>query len=474
MREKKRKSTDFYIEEKESGRPRYYMGCRCIVWTKITNFLIMIGKSSRDGRMKRLILKKVRNHLILLLGGALAGVLLLLAVYCLPTAPVQEHINDSLPMLEREFLESSLLSGYPGSFVGNFTDCLMLHHSIYRSEKHTMLDQVLRMYRSESGTGEGWAPGTSLVDYLEGVEQFREEEYARYWHGYLIFLKPMFLVTSLGSIRIFQSVVQLTLLGLILLSCGRRGEKFLGTAFLVTVPFLYFFSLYNSLSLSICFYLMSGGVLLQLRYNERLIERGIYGEFFMVMGMLTCYFDFLTYPLVTLGIPLCVSLYLNSHSAKEAGKSLFINSAEWSIGYLGLWVLKWTIVDLLYGTDTIGDGIRTLFERTAVAEEQTSRLSGFLAVLKSNMSVYINWGFILLAAGIFLWILGRLYRERKRITLASFQTAIVIWIVALYPFVWFFLTQNHSEEHWMFTYKIFSVSVFAGICGVGKLRGGDQ
>lgn len=42
-------------------------------------------------------------------------------------------------------------------------------------------------------------------------------------------------------------------------------------------------------------------------------------------------------------------------------------------------------------------------------------------------------------------------------------------LVAILPFGWALVVQNHLDEHWMFTYKIFSVSVFAVICAVGKL-----
>ena len=132
----------------------------------------------------------IRNDILLLAGGVVAGLLLLLLVYCIPVSPMKVHIRQSLPMLEKEFSDSELLEGYPGSLTGSFTDCLMLENAIYTSDEHTTLEQILRMYRGESGTGDGWAPGNSLADYAWDARQPREVEYARYWHGYLVVLKP--------------------------------------------------------------------------------------------------------------------------------------------------------------------------------------------------------------------------------------------------------------------------------------------
>ncbi|MBO4980434.1 MAG: hypothetical protein J6C84_00835 [Lachnospiraceae bacterium] len=418
--------------------------------------------------MKSKIIRTIINHVFLLVGGALLGLLLLLLVYCLPTAPIKEHVYLSLPMLEREFETENLLEEFPATFMGGFTDCLMLQNAIYESEEHSTLEQVLRMYRGESGTGEGWAPGYSLIDYLEGTKQPREEAYSRYWHGYLVVLRPMLFLTTFTSLRVLAAWVQLVLVGAVLLACSGQKETFLGWAFLLSVPFLYYFCLYTSLSLSICFYVLTVALIVQLKADTALRRRGWYGYFFLLVGMAAAYFDFLTYPLVTLGFPLCVYLYLGREDWKRTFRGLAAGSLEWGLGYLGLWSLKWVIADLFTGSSTVKDGVATLLERTGRAEEQ-SVISGFLSVVGQNMSVYGNWGFYLLILGILFWLGYQILRNRNRITGDGVKSAGILLLVALYPFVWFFFTQNHSMEHWVYTYKILSVTVFAGICAVGRM-----
>lgn len=416
------------------------------------------------------ILKSIAVHLTILAGGAVIGLLALILAYVIPVSPMKEHINQSLPMLKREFGSSELIAGYPASLTGNFTDCLMLENAVYQSDEHSVLEQILYMYRGESGTGGGWAPGKSLVDHMEGTPQSREVVYARYWHGYLVVLKPLIFLTNLNTIRIMASSIQLILVAMIVMACGRRGEFFLGKAFLVSMPFLYYFELYASLSLSICFYLMTGLVLAQLKWDAGLRKHGWYGRFFLIAGMMTAYFDFLTYPLVTLGFPLCVYLYLDKSDITHSLKNLVGYSAEWGGGYLGLWALKWVLTDILAKGSTIRDGLQTVLERTDTAAEN-SRMTGFFAVAGQNAGEFFNWGFYLLMFGIFIWLCSIICKGRKKTAKGFLREGIGLFVVALYPFIWFFLTQNHSEEHWMYTCKILAVTVFAGICGVGKICG---
>ena len=227
-----------------------------------------------------------KNILYIILGGGI-GVLLLMLVFQLPTDKMYVHVYQSLPTLENEFEDGIVVDGYQASLTGNFTDCLMLFYSIYENPKHSTLEQVMHMYRTESSIGDGWAPGESLRDYCNGVEQSKELSYGRYWHGYLILLKPLLMITNLNSIRMMMSVTQLFLVGLIIYFATKRGNGKLALAFLAAVPFFYFVSMFTSLSLSICFYIMAVAVLSSLCFHERFKEKNRYLQFFLIIGEIT-------------------------------------------------------------------------------------------------------------------------------------------------------------------------------------------
>ncbi len=418
-------------------------------------------------RVKQLFGMAAKDIMILVLGSAV-GLAALLTAYALPVAPMQEHVWRSLDMLEDEFEREELVEGYPATMAGNFTDCLMLGNAVYDGGGHSVWEQAFYAYRAESGQGDGWATGYSLTDYLCGnAAGQREVEYSRYWHGYLIVLKPLLCLTTFGTIRVLASIVQLLLFGGVMLLCGKRGEERLAAAFGVSMPFLYFLSLYASLSLSVCFYIMSVSVLIQLAWHERLQEKDRYAVFFLLTGMATAYFDLLTYPLVVLGFTLCVYLYLESGGWRRCLRRGLGFCVQWSAGYLGLWAMKWILTDLLAGGHTIAVAAGALAERTGGVEEQ-SFLGGLGTVLGKNADAYANWAFVLLGIFIAVWGCRCIFKSGRRFwRCESLMRRGVILAVAFFPLAWYALTQNHSYEHAVFTYRNFALSVFAVCCAVG-------
>lgn len=96
--------------------------------------------------------KTIRNHILILTAGPVLGLAALLLVHLLPIQPMREHVYWSLEMIEREFKDEMIIDGFRSTLTGNFTDCLMLEHAVYSSKEHSLLEQTLHMYRSESFT----------------------------------------------------------------------------------------------------------------------------------------------------------------------------------------------------------------------------------------------------------------------------------------------------------------------------------
>lgn len=408
----------------------------------------------------------------LIAAGAILGLIALLLVHLLPTDPMREHVYWSLEMIEKEFEDEITVEGYTATLTGNFTDCLMLEHAIYESEDHSVLEQTMKMYRSESCPyKDGWWPGYSLKDYLEKIPQAQEVEYSRYWHGYLLVLKPLLFLTTFNTIRLINSAVQLILAGCVAIGFCRKKAYLLAKFFLISLPFLFFISTYASLSLSICYYVMTIALLIQLKYDQCFDRKGIYGEFFLITGMVTCYFDFLTYPVITLIYPLCAYMYFHGGALGHNIRKLFDYSVRWFCGYIGLWASKWLLADLLVDSSTVKDAWYNLVVRTDSAEGY-SRLRGFAHVLLENVKVYGNWCYVILAAAILLILAVEMVKSRGR--WKPFQLGVPYILLALYPFAWFFVTENHSEQHWQFTCRILAGSVFALLAGTAKVFGREE
>ncbi len=430
--------------------------------------------------------QRIRNNFIIIAGSVVLGLLLLLLVHLLPTDKMQENVYWAKDTILAEFDDEWMIDGYDATMSGSFTDSLMLGHAIYKNGAHSPLERSLRVYRAESCPVEegedAWWPGYSLIDYMDHVEDMREVQYPRYWHGYLVVLKPLLLLTSLNGIRMLNGIAMMLLLGAVVMLCGKQNKMGLGVAILAAMPFLFFGTTFSSLSLSTCYYVAMAAVLALLLMKVKTREAHVM-ELFLVTGIATAYFDLLTYPLVTLGFPLCAYLYLregNERALKTAG----LCTLEWGIGYGVMWAFKWILSDVFTGSRVIADAFATIFSRVGSAEG--GRFAGYGEVLSNNLTPFLNMSFGLLALAILaclVWMFCRNLQNKKqgnvkeansKNCVGSIKNNIVYLLIACLPFVWWFVLQNHSEEHWAYTCRIFAVTVLALVAGAMSVFGKDE
>ena len=87
-----------------------------------------------------------------------------------------------------------------------------------------------------------------------------------------------------------------------------------------------------SIDYAACFYIYMIATLLPVS-RDKAREKYIY--IFMATGMCNSYMDFLTWPLIILGVPLTVYLYVERGSVIRQSRRLMGASAAWAAGYVG-------------------------------------------------------------------------------------------------------------------------------------------
>ena len=153
--------------------------------------------------MKDRKVMKTTGYMVGCLIAAIAiGTLLMIAVYLLPVDPMREHVRESISMDEDRADQTQWAPGFVYSITDNFTDSIMINNAIFRGTGSVVEDAMMNPYTryEESMTG-------SLVEELLTDEQKISAiiNYPRYWHGYLIWLKPALLLFSLSSVKTINS-----------------------------------------------------------------------------------------------------------------------------------------------------------------------------------------------------------------------------------------------------------------------------
>ena len=405
---------------------------------------------------KNILLKMV----IMLALGTILGSALLTLAFCIPVdRMLAGYQTVGLASLARE--NERYLVDYDSSFADCSTEHLMMKVAAtpLPPTGENIFQKALRCYTLNNE----WNHGLTFTQYEWKGQAYSCDSYERYWHGYAILLKPLMFLFTYTDIVFINIFLQMLLIGIIVYLFRKKGMEYLQLPFLIFQAVNMQIIVTLSLDFSVCFYIYTIALLLLL-IKPNICRQ--YPLFFMGIGMVTAYMDLLTWPLITLGIPLIVFLFMGEQG-KNALKRTIISTLFWGIGYVGQWGGKWIIASLFLSDNVIKDAIRQFGVRSSsVIEDGLTASWG--DVIQKNLFVFNKNGYKFLFAFIAMWIFYTLIKKikSKTINFRIMAEKIVPYLtIATYPFFWYFVTKQHSFTHTSMTWRILSISVFA-ICSL--------
>lgn len=420
----------------------------------------------------RKVMKTIGYMVGCLIAAITIGTLLMIAVYLLPVEPMREHAMKAIEMYEDAGDQTQWAPGLVYSLSDNFTDSLMINNAIFVGTDSVVSDAMMNPYTKydESMTN-------SLIKELKTGKPKASNivNYPRYWHGYLIWLKPALFLMNVSSIKTINAFLQFILLIAVILQLVQRlGNKY-AIAFVPAICIL------NPITIGMCFqystvyYIMLLSMFILLKwYGPQNLDKC--WKLFFWIGIATAYFDFLTYPLVGLGMPLILVILLGSFPLKKSIVEMIKNSVSWGIGYAGMWSGKWLVSYLLTGENTFSDAMEMANYRITGNLENVATSNGWLVeavnAIRGNLSVLNNAPIWVLIQVIFAVILILLVRKQYKITIT--QNVIPLLLTACYPFAWYIVLANHSEIHVFMTYRGLVITCFALLCVVAECMVGTD
>ncbi|HBA70361.1 MAG TPA: hypothetical protein DCZ40_13535 [Lachnospiraceae bacterium] len=408
------------------------------------------------------MLKTIMKYIGKLGAGIVIGVLMLIAVYALPIGRMKENVARSSEVFNYERMYPQIIFGYKYMQLDNYTDSLMLGEAIYEGTEN-ILDKAMSNYRIAS---DELPQDMTVTNYANDAPyDFYPVSYERYWHGYLVPLKLLLLFFDYPDIRVLNFLLQNFLLYIVLRKFHKNNLGQYMPAFLMAVFVLNPLTAALSLQFSSVYYIILFSViyLLHLEEKKEASERKTDNLFFTV-GILTSYFDFLTYPLAAFGVLAVTYLNLNREkigiaNAKDILKKLIL----WIGGYGGMWCGKWLAGSLLTQKNMFASAINQAILRASSIDDEVRggvEFSRLYAVFK-NIGVFLKWPFfILFLIGIGYWLF-QLRKITFRILQQEISVIIIYFAIALLPAGWIFVVANHSYIHYWFTSKEFCIAAFS-------------
>lgn len=408
-------------------------------------------------------IKKCAKYIICYLGLIIVFFLVLYITAQIPRKAVHKQISQSAKILNEE--SESFLYYINGRDIqiDNYTDAIMLNN-IYSIDENNIIESIIKCRRNyipnikirnfgeKAGNilyqdGED-NPVQDLVDITNGKSR-TTYEYARYWHGYMVILKPMLIFFNITQIRIIFEIILCISLFILSFYLYKNVNKIIAILTFITFFSIDIVSFVKNLQGIFVFIIpiITSIFIVNKKINSKNINLILF-----IIGGITAYVDFLTTPLTTILIPeIIYFMVYKEKDLKVVFKEFIFMCLLWGIGYFGIWISKWIINDWIYNSNLIEVSLKQILFRVN-SNEFVGTPNVPIKALKSNIFNSCNW----ISIGIIIIAIINLIKNYKNI---FNKNKIIYGIIAIIPILWYLVISNHSCLHYFFTYKLLIVTL---------------
>lgn len=388
------------------------------------------------------VLKKIiiQSVLILIAGGVI-GVLLMTAAWAIPDNAVQRGVDTAVEVFQREGTYEHDIRFFSYTYGSKLlSDRLMVEAALNPDITKTAVEKAMDI-----------------------------NGYSRYWHGYLIILRPLMSIFNYGQIRYLINLCLVILIALLTVMIHEKCGKEISFLFVLSLGIICFHIVPYTLHVSMAFLVTFSGVCYYLSAYEN--KSGMWEwRYFLITGMCMSFFDFLTTPVTGLVLPLQLGILIDLHSGKEQRPwnhitRIVSGSVAWGLGYGLFWAEKWLAGSLILRRNVLADAIGQAQYR--LTDSRIGNTDVLWALFK-NISCLFPTGngireifpflpFYIVIIIVMTWIF--ILRNKNR--WKSLTRLLPILFVSMFPYIWIVIMHQHSAIHATFwVYRIQVCAIF--------------
>lgn len=420
---------------------------------------------------------------------------------CIPREAIQNQSQSSAEYFADRAPFAILYQDYVNTIQDNYSDTVLCDIAYCIDPSHPFTSSI----RAKYAQGEYEDAYEGYLAAVNGRED-PNREYGRYWHGSLVLIRPLLAVMPIRTIRILCGVIIMILQGITVTILVRKKKTAFAVCWLLGLLLVHPWMLFTSLEYGTAFLAASAASLAILLKKDH-SDAGIM-PFFMVIGVITCFLDFLTTETLTFTLPMLLLLADRIVTGREAGRtagttgtakavclSVLKNGLCWLGGYLAMFALKLGLLAVVAGMDVVqssmSEGLLRLGGSVRTANFSIAPIAGFGtqisgAIWHNLACLYPTHAGTMQAAAAWIPTLAILavgfavvYLLHGKIDGELF---LPMGMVALLPYLRFLVLSNHSYEHFFITYRaqmvpivVFLFFVFEnGIRQITKARKGAK
>lgn len=397
----------------------------------------------------------------LLLTGLIVGVAII------PRERIKTNMLESAEYMCESPTQWLLTDWIHASQIDHYADCITLSIAYELDESRPLQSAMTTSFYGYQTTAMNTMLLESVRDDLSATT-----EYLRYWHGSAAAMRLLHLFWNIKTIYMFHAILMAAVSLILIILLFKNGFREEAVAYVLAMIIVRSWYVPLCLEYTYTFICMMVsaiiGFILALKHKDQWL-----GLFFMITGMVTVYFDFLTTETLTLLIPLLLILRVWSRQGREEKWVYSLKfGIAWSAGYLGMWMMKWLTASIVLGENVM----------PYVTGHVSERISGTVNGYQMTGNTYIDTlllnlrnlfpyeyglsGAVLVMVFVFVLIVIPVVAGRVRLKeKVSCSNVALFVIIGLIPYVRFLVLHNHSYIHNFFTYRAQAATVMA-ICFV--------
>ena len=377
----------------------------------------------------------------------------------LPEGRIRHSIEKSVSM-------GDIKTDYPRAIVNKevcrmdqYSDALILNQAYCLSKQKPLWSVMMVPSVGDENNKTEW-----LKEATSGVTE-PVNIYPRYWHGSTFFTRWVMLFCGrYANMQLFLFYTSSIALFLLFFMLIRRKKVDLAICLFVSMLLLKSYLTQFSIHLYSVFFISIIATIVSLFITSQKRLRWV----FFIVGSLTAYFDLMTTPLLTLGVPLLVVL---SDKKNQAGnlwtiiKEIIFIALLWGLGYAATWGFKWVLATWLTDTNVIADALST--SKYRINGDVSGETAGTSSITVWD-SLYANLSKCplgLILAIVILLVVTVCFAFNKN----GFKMGVVYLFVSLFPILYFMAIANQTYVHCWFTYRALIITVAGVLMAMGSL-----
>lgn len=316
----------------------------------------------------------------------------------------------------------------------------------YFLDKNNIYDSLIEMnyYKNIDFKYENY---TYLIENKNN-ENYELENYSRYWQGQTIYIRTLlnfFSVQTIYRINIMILIILLLILSVKLF----KTDKILLLVFLAATVVVNSFIVPFCLEYFFVYIIMLISSIIILNMNKR--KSNNIDLLFLITGMCTNFFDFLTCETLTLTVPLFFLIYITNNQEKKLSfKNILKYIILWGLGYTCTFILKWILACLHFKNHFGLDILNKMSVRVYYGEYNYFALT-LSAIIKNLKCLFpfneLAYPMTLMLVILMVAIYKFLYKIKNK------KDFVYLILISFIPLVRFAGLSSHSHWHYYFTYR---------------------